>query len=85
MCNPIECNLKESIFNKKNVIISCLGFPTMYSLTTWFLNFFSLPWQGLQAATKQQKYDKICKKKLSTPIEVCSPIIFTFTMNDSFS
>ncbi|KAI8030680.1 Casein kinase 1-like protein 4 [Camellia lanceoleosa] len=29
-----------------------------------------LPWQGLRAATKKQKYDKICEKKLSTPIEV---------------
>ena len=32
---------------------------------------YSLPWQGLKAATKKQKYDKICEKKLSTPIEVC--------------
>lgn len=31
---------------------------------------FSLPWQGLRAATKKQKYDKICQKKVSTPIEV---------------
>lgn len=31
---------------------------------------WSLPWQGLKAATKKQKYDKICEKKLSTPIEV---------------
>ncbi|CAI0390113.1 unnamed protein product [Linum tenue] len=31
---------------------------------------YSLPWQGLKAATKKQKYDKICEKKLSTPIEV---------------
>jgi len=30
----------------------------------------SLPWQGLKAATKKQKYDKISEKKLSTPIEV---------------
>lgn len=57
--------------------ISCSGFPAMY-LTTWFLHIFSLPWQGLQAVTKKQKYDKICKKKLSTPIEVCSSVIFYF-------
>ena len=25
----------------------------------------------MKAATKKQKYDKICEKKLSTPIEVC--------------
>jgi hypothetical protein len=32
--------------------------------------FFSLPWQGLKAGTKKQKYDKISEKKVSTPIEV---------------
>lgn len=35
-----------------------------------FFSVCSLPWQGLKAATKKQKYDKICEKKLSTPIEV---------------
>lgn len=35
------------------------------------ISAFSLPWQGLKAATKKQKYDKICEKKVSTPIEVC--------------
>lgn len=29
----------------------------------------SLPWQGLRAATKKQKYDRIIEKKLSTTIE----------------
>nr|KYP65156.1 hypothetical protein KK1_011385 [Cajanus cajan] len=29
-----------------------------------------LPWQGLKAATKKEKYDNICEKKLSTPIEM---------------
>lgn len=29
----------------------------------------SLPWQGLKAVTKKQKYDKISEKKMSTPIE----------------
>ncbi|KAH9785330.1 Casein kinase 1-like protein 9 [Citrus sinensis] len=28
-----------------------------------------LPWQGLKAGTKKQKYDKISEKKVSTPIE----------------
>ncbi|XP_031284371.1 casein kinase 1-like protein 6 isoform X2 [Pistacia vera] len=31
---------------------------------------YSLPWQGLKAGTKKQKYDKISEKKVSTPIEV---------------
>ena len=30
----------------------------------------SLPWQGLKAATKKQKYEKISEKKMSTPVEV---------------
>ena len=30
----------------------------------------SLPWQGLKAATKKIKYEKISEKKMSTPIEV---------------
>lgn len=29
----------------------------------------SLPWQGLKAQTKQQKYDRISEKKMATPIE----------------
>ena len=38
----------------------------------WLLRIFciSLPWQGLKAATKKQKYEKISEKKMSTPIEV---------------
>jgi hypothetical protein len=30
----------------------------------------SLPWQGLKAGTKKQKYDKISEKKMLTPVEV---------------
>ena len=29
----------------------------------------SLPWQGLRANTKKQKYEKIMEKKMTTPIE----------------
>jgi hypothetical protein len=29
-----------------------------------------VPWQGLKAATKKQKYEKISEKKMSTAIEV---------------
>jgi len=41
-----------------------LGYVTMY------FNRGSLPWQGLKAATKKQKYEKISEKKMSTPVEV---------------
>ncbi|KAK3305054.1 kinase-like domain-containing protein [Chaetomium strumarium] len=30
----------------------------------------SLPWQGLKAATKKQKYDRILEKKMTTPTDV---------------
>lgn len=35
-----------------------------------WLRYFSLPWQGLKAGTKKQKYDKISEKKMLTPVEV---------------
>jgi len=44
--------------------LESLGFVLMY------FNRGSLPWQGLRAATKRQKYERISEKKMSTPIEV---------------
>lgn len=34
-----------------------------------YLSRGSLPWQGIGAATKKQKYDKILEKKMTTPTE----------------
>lgn len=34
-----------------------------------YFNRGSLPWQGLKAATKRQKYERISEKKMSTPVE----------------
>jgi casein kinase 1 len=51
-----------------------LGYVLMYFLRG------SLPWQGLKAATKRQKYEKISEKKMSTPIELLTkgyPLEFT--------
>ncbi|TID21151.1 hypothetical protein CANINC_003431 [Pichia inconspicua] len=44
----------------------------------------TLPWQGLKAATKRQKYDRILERKLSIPTEVLAkglPIEFTHYLN----
>lgn len=38
----------------------------------------SLPWQGLKAATKRQKYEKISEKKMSTPVEVLCKVNVIF-------
>lgn len=48
-----------------------------------FLLLGSLPWQGLKAGTKKQKYEKISEKKVSTSIEVsvswfCDYILIVF-------
>lgn len=52
-----------------------LGYVLMY------FNRTSLPWQGLRAATKKQKYDKISEKKMTTPIEaLCKGFPAEFAM-----
>jgi casein kinase 1 len=38
-------------------------------MLVYFMNG-TLPWQGLKANSKKEKYEKIMEKKLSTPIEV---------------
>jgi serine/threonine protein kinase len=43
--------------------IESLAYVLMY------FNRGSLPWQGLKAANKKQKYEKISDKKMSTPVE----------------
>lgn len=54
--------------------LESLGYVMMYFLRG------NLPWQGLKAATKHQKYDKIHKKKLYTSIsELCAGFPAEFT------
>ncbi|KAM6515598.1 serine/threonine protein kinase [Fusarium solani] len=55
-----------------------LGYVILY------FSLGSLPWQGLKAATKKQKYDRIMEKKMTTPTEVlcrCLPNEFAIYLN----
>uniref|UniRef100_A0A0A9WZ79 non-specific serine/threonine protein kinase n=1 Tax=Lygus hesperus TaxID=30085 RepID=A0A0A9WZ79_LYGHE len=58
--------------------LESLGYVLMY------FNRGSLPWQGLKAATKRQKYERISEKKMSSPIdELCKgyPAEFALYLN----
>jgi len=44
--------------------LEAVGYVLMYFIRG------SLPWQGLKANSKKEKYEKIMEKKMSTPIEV---------------
>lgn len=52
-----------------------LGYVLMY------FNRGTLPWQGLKAATKKQKYERISEKKMSTAVEaLCKGFPAEFAM-----
>ena len=57
--------------------LEALGYVLMY------FNRGCLPWQGLKANSKKEKYEKIMEKKMSTPIEIlckhfpCTPDMLT--------
>eukprot|EP00357_Protocruzia_adherens_P034385 CAMPEP_0115005630 /NCGR_PEP_ID=MMETSP0216-20121206/19995_1 /TAXON_ID=223996 /ORGANISM="Protocruzia adherens, Strain Boccale" /LENGTH=330 /DNA_ID=CAMNT_0002372011 /DNA_START=61 /DNA_END=1053 /DNA_ORIENTATION=- len=44
--------------------LEALGYVLMY------FNRGSVPWQGLKATTKKEKYERIMEKKISTPVEL---------------
>jgi len=58
--------------------LEAIGYVLMY------FNRGSLPWQGLKAVGKKEKYQKIMEKKMSTPVELLgkhSPCEFVTYLN----
>lgn len=60
VCLPLNYSVTEQ---SRRDDMESLGYVLMYFLRG------CLPWQGLKAATKRQKYERISENKMSTPIE----------------
>ena len=59
--------------------LEAIGYTMVYFLRG------SLPWQGIKAATKEEKYHKIMEKKMATPLEVlCAGYATEFEMYLSY-
>lgn len=78
-----SCIFYEEGKEMRITILLCLFIVTFLRNMKISLNLscLSLPWQGLKAGTKKQKYDKISERKMLTPVEVphLSIILLTFS------
>lgn len=73
-------NTHQGIEQSRRDDLESLGYVLMY------FNRGSLPWQGLKAQNKRQKYEKIREKKIATPVdELCRgyPQLFATFIKES--
>ena len=60
-------NAHQGIEQSRRDDLESLGYVLMY------FNISQLPWQGLRAANKKQKYERICERKVgTTPETLCN-------------
>jgi casein kinase 1 len=60
----VSVNTHLGIEQSRRDDLEAVGYVLMY------FNRGSLPWQGLKANGKKEKYDRIMEKKMTTPIEI---------------
>merc|ERR1711970_1365181 len=77
-CRYASINTHNGIEQSRRDDLESIGYVLVYFISG------SLPWQGLRAANKKLKYEKISDRKINMPIQVLckdSPVEFATYLN----